>query len=292
MGNTGIKITAIIFIQFLLFASCSTQPKNPGDIYELRKQAEAQLDLGNKLSDRGNNDEALILINEAQRLAIISDDTRLIIRTSLSRGNVLINMQQTEEAAGEFENALAESLRTENREFTALSRIHISRYMLLTGRTPAQKVKEDVSKEMGFLKTDKLYIAFAWMVCGLAEKEMGKFTEAEADIKQALNIHEKGRYLEQAAYDWFLIASFRSLKKNYPGAQDAMMQALALDRRIENSYGLATDWRALGDIHAKAGNTKESREAYLRSADIFRALGNDEAAEEVESRIRGDVHLN
>ena len=284
MGNITVKSAAIILA--LLFTACSTQPKNPEDIYELRNQAENQLDIGNKLSDRGSNEEALILINEAQRLAILTDDPSLIIRSSLSRGNILVSQLQMQEASLEFETALAESLQIENRELTAVSRIHISRYMLLAGLATAQKTKEEVSGEMKFIKTDKLYIAFAWMVLGLAEKETGNFNQAETAVRQALVIHEKGRYQEQAAYDWFLIASFRSLNKNFKGARDAIKQALALDRRIENSYGLATDWRALGDIYAKSGNAKESRAAYLRSAGIFRALDNEDAALETESRIQ------
>jgi len=286
MKTHGKKTTGLILASVLLLAACSTQPKNTGDVYDLRKQAESHLDLGNKLSDRGDNAEALRMITEAQRLAKITDDPSLIIRTSLSRGNVLMNIRQFDEASQEFESALAESLRMGNRELVAVSRIHISRYRLNRGLSPAQQVKQELAGELGFIKSDTLYIAFAWLVSGLAEKELGNYAEAEAAVKRALNLHEKGRYLEQAAYDWYLIGSFRSSNKDYSGAREALTQALALDRRIENSYGLATDWRALGNIYAKAGNAEESRAAYLRAADIFRALGNADSAEEAEGRIQ------
>ena len=285
LTKTEVLRSSLFILPALLIIACSTAPKNPGDIYDLRKQAEAQLDLGNKMSDRGNNEESMILLNEAQRLAKITDSSGLIIRTSLSRGNVLLNLHQFTEASAEFENALSESQLIDNREFIAVSRIHISRFMLLTGQIPAQKAKEEIVREMAFIKSDKLYIAFAWMARGLAEKEMGNYSEAENAVKQALTLHEKDRYLEHAAYDWYLIANFRSLSRNYKGAQEAIMKAIALDRRIENSYGLATDWRALGEIHIKAGNNKEAKAAFIRSSSIFRGLGNDEAALEVESKI-------
>ena len=286
MKTVTVKLAAVVLTSVLLLAACSTQPKkNSGTVYDQRRQAESHLDMGNRMSDRGNNDEALRLITEAQRLAKITDDSSLIIRASLSRGNVLMYLQQFDEASQEFERALAESLRMGNRELTAVSRVHISRYKLLRGLAPARQVKQDLDGELRFIKSDTLYVAFAWVVSGLAERELGNYAEAEAAVKRALNLHEKGRYLEQAAYDWFLIGSFRSLSRNYAGARDALTQALALDRRIENSYGLATDWRALGDVYAKSGNAEESRAAYLRSADIFRALGNAGAAEEAEGRI-------
>jgi tetratricopeptide (TPR) repeat protein len=122
------------------------------------------------------------------------------------------------------------------------------------------------------------------MVSGLAERELDRYREAEAALKRSLEIHEKDLYLEQAAYDWFLIASFRSLDGNYEGARQALESAMILDRRVENSYGLATDWRALGDVFKKAGKNAESREAYHRSAEIFRTLGNDKEAAAAEKR--------
>jgi hypothetical protein len=37
-------------------------------------------------------------------------------------------------------------------------------------------------------------------------------------------------------------------------------------------------------VHRKAGNGEASRAAYLRAAEIFNALGNDEAAAQTLSR--------
>jgi hypothetical protein len=45
------------------------------------------------------------------------------------------------------------------------------------------------------------------------------------------------------------------------------------------------DWRALGDVHKKAGNATEAQTAYRRSAEIFRSLGMEAAAEEAENRL-------
>ncbi|GHV94799.1 hypothetical protein AGMMS50293_11190 [Spirochaetia bacterium] len=270
----------------LFFAACSTPPKNPGEVYDLRTQAESQLDLGNKQADRGDYDTALILLNEARRLAIISDDPGLLIRTGLSRGNVLFALGRADEAFAGWENALAEAEKRGTPELAAVSRVHIARGNLLSaGASRAQAIRNEVNHELDAIKSDKLYIAFSWVVIGLCERELGRYQEAEAAVKRSLDIHEKDRSLEQAAYDWFLIASIRSLAANYSGALQALESAIALDRRVENSWGLAADWRALGDVHKKAGKTAEAREAYLRAVDIFRSLGDDAAAAETEKRI-------
>jgi len=47
---------------------------------------------------------------------------------------------------------------------------------------------------------------------------------------------------------------------------------------------LASDWRALGDVHYKAGDVEAARAAYIRAAEIFSALGNEEAAAQTLSR--------
>jgi tetratricopeptide (TPR) repeat protein len=285
----------ISFLIFCLFISCSTPPKNPSDVYDLRDQAENHLDLANREADRGNYETALILLNEGMRLAVISDDPGLRIRTGLSRGNVFFALDRSGEASADWEMALNESEQRGSRELAAVSRIHIARGRLLSAADGeaggagalAQSIRDEVNREMDGIKSDRTYTAFAWGVIGLSERELGRYREAEAAVRRSLEIHEKERYLEQAAYDWFLIASIRSLSGNYEGARQALESAMVLDRRVENSWGLASDWRAMGDTYKKSGQAAESRAAYLRSAEIFRSLGNDDAALAVIHRIDG-----
>jgi tetratricopeptide (TPR) repeat protein len=282
--SVKVRVTALSFI--IIFAvSCSTAPKNPGEIFELRNRSESQLELGNKEADRSNYETALILLNESKRLAILSDNPSLLIRTGLSRGNVLLALGRTDEAFAEWSMSAAEAESTSNRELAAVTRVHIARGRLLSGRSNAQSVLEEVNREMSAIRSDQLYIAFSWLVTGLCQREIGRYAEAENAVRRSLDIHVKGRYLEQASYDWFVIASIRSLAGNYESALQALRTALDLDRRTENSYGLASDWRAMGDVYKKLGNEAASRQAYLRAATIFRALGSDTEASALEKMV-------
>jgi tetratricopeptide (TPR) repeat protein len=279
------------FSLLVLFAACSTPPENPGEVYDLRNQAEAQLTLGGRQADRGDYETALVILSEARRLAVSVDDPSLRIRTALACGNALFSLGRVAEAGAAWQNARAEAEQAENRELTAVSRIHLARGTLLSpgGDSPetARSVREEAQQAQAVIKSDRRYIAFAWLVTGLAERALGRSAEAEAAVKHSLDIHEKDRYLEQAAYDWFLIASIRSLSGNYSGAAQALQSAIAFDRRVENAAGLAADWRALGDVQKKAGADAEARAAYHRAAEIFRSLGNDSTAVETEQRIDG-----
>jgi tetratricopeptide (TPR) repeat protein len=268
-------------------AACSSPPKNPGEVYMMRRFAETQLEAGNKLADRGALEDALSTLNEAMRLAVALDDPSLRVRAGLSRSNVIFSMGRGQEAVEGWNEALAEAERAGNKELSAVGRIHIARGRLLSpgGKADAQSVRDEVEQNMGMVKSDRLYTAFSWTVIGLAEKELGRYAPAETAVRRSLEIHEKDRYFEQAAFDWFMIASFRSLSGDYQGAKKALESAIEFDRRVENSWGLASDWRALGDVSQKAGDQASARTAYLRAAGIFTAIGNETAAQETLGKL-------
>jgi tetratricopeptide (TPR) repeat protein len=291
--RTGERAAAVlyaaVFCAAVFFgAACSTAPKGPVEIFEQRAIAESQLELANRAADQGNYVAALLLLDDARRIAVGADDPILRIKTALSRGNVLFSLGRGEEASLAWQTALAEAELSGSGELAAVSRIHIARGVLLSageGAGRAETIREEVRQELGRIKSDTFYIAFGWVVAALADKETGHYDEAEASVKKALAIHEKQRLLEQAAYDWYLIAWVRSAAGRYPAAREALESAIALDRRAENSWGLATDWRALGDVLTKAGDPAAAEAAYRRAAEIFRVLGMDETAEEAESRM-------
>jgi tetratricopeptide (TPR) repeat protein len=294
VAKSKVKIGFSSFaICYLLFAicSCSSRPKNPGDVYDTRKDAEVQLERGTRLADRGNFTTALVFMNEANRLAAITDDPGLLIRSGLSLGNVLFATGNAQGANEAWNKALEEAVFIGNKELAAVCRIHIARGRLFssTGKDAAQSVRDEVSREMSQIKSDQMYTAFAWTVIGLAEKELGRYGPAEDAVKLALAIHEKTNSLELAAFNWFMIASFRSLSGNSGGALKALESAIEYDRRTENSWGLANDWQALGDVRKKAGDRAAANAAYERAANIYRALGDDEAAERTLLRRESGV---
>ncbi|MDR3138499.1 MAG: hypothetical protein LBT95_02375 [Treponema sp.] len=260
----------------VILLGCSSAPERPAELVTLRGMAQTQLELAGREADQGNYEAALEFLNEARRFAISIDNPVLLVRTGLSRGNVLFYMGKTEDAAGAWQAALAEAEAAGEADLAALSRIHIARGRLLAappGETRiAEEVRSRVKEELAAIKTDRLALALGWTVAGLAEKELRLWEEAEVSLKKALDIHEKGNYLSEAAYDWFLIASVRSVAGRYEAAVEALMTALGFDRRGENTYGLASDWRALGDVYKKMGDSARSAAAYGRSEEILGTL--------------------
>ena len=276
------------FFNLLIFISCSTAPKNPGDVYILRSQSEALLDTANKDAGRGDFNNALVLLDKCKQMAILTDDMSLIIRCCLSRGNVLLALGRTDEAIAEWDFAIGEAQRIRNDELLSASKIFKARGNLVSnGRTVAQTVLNEVDRESKNIR-DRLYLAFSWQVQGLAYRDLGNYREAENAVKRSLEIHERDRYLENASYDWYVIAYIRSLNNDTTGALAALDESIEIDRRIENSWGLAASWRAKGDVYRKEGNHSKANEAYNIALRIYIEMKNDNEIAATQQRINGE----
>ena len=277
-------------LSFGILSGCSSAPKKPTEISSARIVAANQLNLANQTANQGRYEEALLILTEARRGALSTDDPELRIKTSMSRGNILFSLGRHEEAFAEWENASAEGDASGQRVLASLSRIYSIRgelVLLANGmyangmyandkEAAAEELKSRVNKEMALVKSDSLSTAASYVTLGLAEKQLERFPQAESAIKNALSIHEKNLSLEDAAYDWFLIASVRSVAGNYEPALEALRAAIGFDRRAENGFGLASSWQAMGEVYAKAGKAEEAKSAYSRAAEIFRAIGLEE----------------
>jgi tetratricopeptide (TPR) repeat protein len=257
---------------FFTFTGCSSAPKKPAEVFTLRNAATTQLELANREADRGNYPDALDLIGLARDLAYQTDDPPLIIRTGLALGNILFSLGREGEAAAAWDEAEAETARIGSGELSAICGIYRERAKFLASPAAnAAAVRDRVTSLIPRIKEDRLAQALGWIVAGLAEKELRRFNESEAAFKKSLAIHDSLSNLEQAAWDWYLIASSRSVAGFYNEALEALDQALSYDRRAENSYGLGKDWFARGEVLTKAGRPAEAEAAYRRSKAIFAA---------------------
>ena len=282
----------VIIFCVLLIVGCSSAPKPPTEIFTDRNTATNHLNLAYQTANHGRYEDALFILEEARRLALSTDDPALRIKTSLSRGNFVFALGRHSEAFLEWENAEAEADASGERALAALARIYTirGRVVLLaaeTGETGAvvEELKDRLSQEMALVRSDPFSTAVGNITLGLAEKQLGRWAEAESAVRRALAFHEKELVLEDAAYDWFVIGSIRSMAGNYDASLEALRTAISFDRRAENGFGLASSWQAMGDVLQKAGRTEESRAAWRRAADIYRAINLPEQAEELETRL-------
>jgi tetratricopeptide (TPR) repeat protein len=282
---------------FLVFAfcfiSCSSAPERPAAVYTSRNMAANQLDLANRTANRGRYDDALLILDDVKRTAVSVDDPPLLIKTAITRGNIYFSTGRHNDAFAEWDYALKEAQGSGETNLEAQVKIFIirGRLVLLIAGNPdgpplgeIENLRSQALQALAGIRSDNLSEAAGRLVVGMADKELKNYTEAENNIRRALKIHEDGRYFEEAAYDWFLIGSVRSVAGQYDAAVDALLKAINFDRRAENGFGLASSWQALGGVYAKAGKTDESAAAYKRAAGIYRAMGFDAEALKAEAK--------
>jgi tetratricopeptide (TPR) repeat protein len=271
---------------------CSSAPKQPLEVLTSRNMAASQLDLANRTANQGRYSDALLILEDARKTAAAVDDPVLLIKTAITGGNILFALGRHDEAFDNWEAARREGEAAGERDLAVQARIYAirGRLTLLVAGTSGdagtvEKIRDEANQEISSIKSDNLSRAAGWLVVGMAEKELGRYAEAESALQRALDIHEKARYLEEAAYDWFLIASVRSVSGHYAAALEALWSAIGFDRRAENSFGLASSWQAMGEVYAKAGSPEESAAAFRRAAGIYRAMGLESRAAAMELKV-------
>jgi tetratricopeptide (TPR) repeat protein len=287
----NMKLYTFLLVIVLPLAGCSSAPKPVTEIVTERNTAVNQLNLANKTAGHGHYAEALPIIEDAWRLAVSTDDPPLRINTSISRGNILFSLGRHEEAFAVWEKAAAEGDASSETALAALARIYAIRAKLSNevNGTEAEELKTRLGREMALVRSDPLSVATAYVTLGFAEKQLGRYAEAENAVKQALNIHEKNFNLEDSAYAWFIIASIRSVAGNYDSSLEALGRAIDFDRRAENGFGLASSWQAMGDVYQKSGRTDESRSALQRAIEIYRAIGFNDKAEDLAKKLEAQL---
>lgn len=296
-ARAALLTSAIIALAALaLLTGCSSAPKRPAEIFTNRNSAMAQLALGNKAVSKGDFTNARLFLAEAWRLAVSTDDPSTRISVLLAGGNSWFNEGNREKADELWSQAEAEAEILNDRTLVSIAKIYKARGSLTEGsinedipdserKQRASAAKTVVLAEIDKAKDNVLYHAFAWKVIGLAEKELGNAKGAEDAMKEAAELHEKGKYLEDTAYDWYLIASVRSKAGKYQDAKAALETALSFDRRAENANGLGMDWLAIGMVEEKSGKADAALAGYTRAKEIFLASYLKESAADADRKI-------
>jgi len=153
------------------------------------------------------------------------------------------------------------------------------------GTDIVEDLRAQLNREMVLVRVDAISTAAGHITMGLAERQLGRWAEAERELRRALDIYERDNDLENVAYSWFLIASVRSLAGNFDASLEALRTAIRFDRRAENSFGLASSWQAMGDVYQRANRLEDSRVAWRRAIEIYRAIGLNERAENLEKEL-------
>ena len=296
-GKAAVFFLSVVMFLPAFFTGCSSAPRRPNEVFVIRNSAANQLNLANYNASQGRFADALLILEDAWRLVLSTDDPPLRVNTKISRGGILFSLGRYDEAQAVWERASAEAEDSGFHILAARARIYSirARLVYLSNTHPeggaavdaeADQLGERVRQEMAVVRSDPSSLAAGYITLGMAEKQLRRWTDAENSARNALRIYERNRFLEDSAYAWFIIASIRSLSGNHDAALEALRTAISCDRRAENGFGLASSWHAMGNVYQNAGRREEALAAHRRAADIYRAIGLYDRAEELEEQSR------
>ncbi len=285
-------------------------------------------ELGELAATEGDYDHSQKLLSGARELLTPGIDDAERAELCRLRGESLYFSGRNEEAAAEFEVALATAaegdrrqraliLRSrarlesrENRWDDALRSCEEAR--LLADAHPgealairhtmgliqlrrgelaaAREIFEEVNDEAPRLEDDSLNAA-SLANLGIVLWRMGDHEEALESLEQALILRRKTGYLTEIAKVLTNLSIARTQRGELDEARELLTEAQGMKRRIGEAEGLAHGENSLGNLENRAGRLPAALEHYRRAADLHFEAGN-RAGAAVALHNMGEVLLD
>ena len=260
----------------LLAVSCSSAPKKAETVTEARNRAAEATDVGNAYYRQGRYDLALRFFSQALDDNTSVDNVEGIIQSSNSIGKVYMAIGSLDAAEEIFSSALTRSAGG-SVELFFVSSNNLGELYLQKGEpakalatfeqvlSPASGAPSGASSGARAGGLSDLQRAVLYHNLGAAHKNLGDFAKAREDLEKSLAINIAHKLAEETAADYYMLASVDSKQGNLESAMKNAELALAIDKKIENSVGIAMDLSALGIISLKRKDMAAAYDYFQRS---------------------------
>ncbi|HUW40990.1 MAG TPA: tetratricopeptide repeat protein [Rectinemataceae bacterium] len=256
-------------------ASCSSAPKPPDAVYDIRNKAADYAKLGDGFMATGQYDLAEKYFREALQADSSVDDLDGVSKSHTSLGRAYLAAGKPEEARSQFAGALD--------------------YGRMAGSGPASSLATSGLGEVSYREGDKegalaLFeraaalagedgnsLAVALHDEGVAKAALGRKPEALADLERAASINLGLRRWIELAANRYVMASLFVSENRLEEASAMALSALDADKRAENGRGIAGDLAALAGISTRMDRKSEAWDYWRRCFDS--ALANGEPVE-------------
>lgn len=269
-----LRILAACGCAFALAAaiSCSTAPKKSDSVITMKTQAAQDATYGESYYRQGRYELALQFLTLSLSEYTSVDDAEGIIATYNSIGKTYMATGSLDMAEDILLKA-RERAREASQPLLFDSSINLGElYLAKADAQQALSIFEEALAMPEKART-QAQTAVLYHDMGTAQKNLGDATKALAYYAQSLEINLAQKLAAEAASDYYMIASVHSLAGRFDDAAKNAGLALAFDKQIENSPGIAKDLFALGLIAAKRGDTAAAYDYFQRSYLVYTTLG-------------------
>jgi len=253
--------------------SCSSAPKASDTVITVKVQGDQSAESGQSYYRQGRFALALQFFSNALTQYTSVDDGAGIVRSYIGVGRCYAALGQPDEAEVVFLRARQRAEAEHDRALLFDSRMNLGELYLSRGEAAKARAifqEETMEPRQGRTPSQNAQL---WHDLGTAEKGLGNSAGALDDLNRSLGINLGGKHLAEAASDYYMIASVYSIDGRYDEALQAASRALAYDKQVESSPGIAKDLYALGLIAAKKGDAAAAFDWFQRSYDVFTTLG-------------------
>ncbi len=264
----------IVPVLLILAASaCSSAPPKTDTVTDVKNQANDAEVSGQHYYSQGRYDLALQFFRQALDQNASVDNMDGVIRSRIAIGQVYLATDQLPAAEDVLTGARAQAKARGSMALfidssISLGELHLRKNEPQKALGILQEVLDTPQAKMTPQQTGVLYHDM-----GAAWKGSGDLGKALDWLSRSLQNNLTSKLLESAAADYYMIASVHSKQGDFAGATSNAEQALALDKKIENSPGIAMDLYALGLINTRSGDTAAAYDYYQRAYTVFTTLG-------------------
>ena len=268
------RISFLITI-VLLSAGCSSLPDPPDEIRTSRDRAGQYAEFGDNYYRRGEFTQARNFYVLALDLARSVESQNQSARLHNSIGQTWQAEGRLGEAEREYREAERIAIRAGNPRIEADSVNNLGKVRVARGEH-----EESISlfkKAMDLLSgenEDERREAVVRHNLAIALAGVGELEEALSELEWARETNKRLNYRVELASNYYMLASIESRRANYETAYSKALQALEIDRSMENTRGIISDLRALSEISIRLEKREDAFEYLDRAIRVSAGSGN------------------
>ena len=273
-------VLVLFFTLSLVIAGCSSLPVSTAEPEQTSIRSLA-LEYA-KLGDESLKNRDYPKAEENYRLSLDAnasvDSLDGMSQAYNSLGNLFLGLGRYADATNAFDNAKAQAKLLNDPRLTALALSNSAKVLLAQAKPEEALVLLDEALALVKGQEDAA-VAVMHHNQGVAFKDLGRLDEAKTAIKQSLAINDKLKTLRERASNHYLLASIASKESKLEDALVELGSALELDKKAENSEGIAADLYALATLYGRKTETSELQTAWGYAIRAFTvALAANDAA--------------
>jgi tetratricopeptide (TPR) repeat protein len=265
----------------VLAVACSTAPKPPDAVFEVKNKAAEYAKLGDRYMAEGNFSAALGYYELAEKAGASVDDLEGVAASRASMGRAYAAVGQADDARREYEGALEYALMAASAAAQSAAKAGLGELDFAAGKAEAALAlfEEAVSlAPSGAASDGGRARAIALHDRAVAKAALGRAADAEADLAEAQSLNLKAKRWTELGSNRYVLASILALSGELDRALSAALGALEADKRAESARNIPLDLAAAASLSSRLGRDAEAWGYWRRSFESALAMDDGPSA--------------